>query len=49
MEKTDAKFIAPLAGCMEILTEFTCELLGTAFYKNEPSMSEEKLKEYNCS
>ena len=36
---------------MEILTKFTYELLSTIFYKNEPAMSEETLKEYriNCS
>ena len=51
MEKQDIKFIASLASCMEILTKFTYELLSTIFYKNEPAMSEETLKEYriNCS
>lgn len=46
MKKTDAKFIASLAGCMEALTEFTCELLGTVFYKNESPMREERVAEY---
>ena len=51
MKKEDTKFITPLAGCMEILTKFTYELLSTVFYKDEPAMKEETLNEYriNCS